>query len=94
LGYYLLGRAVGIELSPWYYFLFVPIVSVLLLLPSLGGLGIREGATMLLFQQVGVSEARALALALAYDVILLVHALIGASLYVLQGLIEARQQTH
>jgi glycosyltransferase 2 family protein len=93
LGYYLLGRAVGIDLSPWYYFLFVPIVSVLLLLPSLGGLGIREGATMLLFQQVGVSEARALALALAYDVVLLVHALIGASLYVLQGLVEARRQT-
>ena len=92
LGYYLLGRAVGIDLSPWYYFLFVPIVSVLLLLPSLGGLGIREGATMVLFQQVGVSEARALALALAYDVVLLSHALIGACLYVLQGLLEARQQ--
>lgn len=92
LGYYLLGRAVGIDLSAWYYFLFVPIVSVLLLLPSLGGLGIREGATMLLFQQVGVSEARALALALAYDVVLLVHALIGAGLYVLQGLMEARRQ--
>jgi len=92
LGYYLLGRAVGIDLSPWYYFLFVPVVSVLLLLPSLGGLGIREGATMLLFQQVGVSEARALALALAYDVILLVHALIGACLYVIQGILETRQQ--
>jgi hypothetical protein len=92
MGYYLLGQAVGIDLSPWYYFLFVPIVSVLLLLPSLGGLGIREGATMVLFQQVGVSEARALALALAYDVVLLIHALIGACLYVLQGLLEARRQ--
>jgi hypothetical protein len=92
MGYYLLGQAVGIDLSPWYYFLFVPIVSVLLLLPSLGGLGIREGATMVLFQQVGVSEARALALALAYDVVLLIHALIGAFLYVLQGLLEARRQ--
>jgi glycosyltransferase 2 family protein len=90
--YYLLGRAVGIDLSLWYYFLFVPVISVLLLLPSVGGLGIREGATVLLLRQVGVSEPRGLALALAYDVIRLTEALIGACLYVLQGIYEARNK--
>ena len=47
-GYYLLGLAVGIELSLWYYFLFVPIISAALMVPSVGGLGIREWATVLL----------------------------------------------
>ncbi|MCL7453730.1 MAG: flippase-like domain-containing protein [Anaerolineae bacterium] len=90
--YYLLGQAVGLDLSLWYYLLFVPVISVLLLIPSVAGLGIREGATILLFQQVGVSEPRALALALAYDAIRLTEGLIGAGLYVLQGLVEARRQ--
>jgi uncharacterized protein (TIRG00374 family) len=91
LGYYLLGQAVGIELSLWYYFLFVPIISVLLMVPSVGGLGIREGATVLLFRQVGVPEPQALALALAYDVTLLIIALIGSIIYLIQGVREARQ---
>lgn len=85
LGYYVLGRAVGIDLSLWYYFLFVPLISALLLLPSVGGLGIREGSTVLLFSQMG-DESRAAALALAYDLTLLITALIGAVLYIVQGL--------
>ena len=91
LGYYLLGRAVGIGLSAWYYFLLVPIISALLMIPSVGGLGIREGGTVLLFSQVGASEHQALALALAYDLTLLVIALIGAGTYIIQGIWEARQ---
>lgn len=91
LGYYLLGRAVGIGLSPWYYFLLVPIISVLLMVPSVGGLGIREGGTVLLFSQVGAGEHQALALALIYDLTLLVTGLIGAVLYILQNMREARQ---
>ena len=89
-GYFLLGLAVGIDLSLWYYFLFVPIISAALLVPSVGGLGIREWATVLLFVQVGVSEPHALALALAYDVTLLINGLTGATIYVVQGILEAR----
>ena len=90
-GYYLLGLAVGIDLSLWYYFLFVPIISAALLVPSVGGLGIREWATVLLFVQVGVPESQALALALAYDIVLLINGLIGAAIYVIQGALGARQ---
>jgi uncharacterized protein (TIRG00374 family) len=91
LGYYLLGVAVGFDLSVWYYFLFVPIISALLMLPSVGGLGIREGATVFLFQRVGVDSSRALALALAYDVTLLVIGLTGAVIYLVQSMQEARK---
>jgi len=91
LGYYLLGLAVGVELSGWYYFLFVPIISAALMVPSVGGLGIREWATVFLFKQVGVPEAQALALALAYDVTLLINGLLGALVYILQGMREARK---
>jgi hypothetical protein len=85
-GYYLLGLAVGIDLPLWYYFLLVPIISVVLMIPSVGGLGVREGTTVLLFTQVGVSEPQALALALAYLVALWLISLSGGVLYLVQGM--------
>jgi hypothetical protein len=85
LSNYFLGRAVGIDLSLWYYFLFVPIISALLMVPSIGGLGVREAGYVVLFSQAGVDRDHGLALALAYDATLLVSGLIGALIYILQG---------
>jgi uncharacterized membrane protein YbhN (UPF0104 family) len=90
VGNYLLGVAVGIDLSLWYYFLFVPIISVLLMVPSVGGLGIREGAYVFLFGQV-TGRDYAVALALAYDLTLVISGLIGAIVYLIQGTREARE---
>jgi hypothetical protein len=90
VGNYLLGVAVGIDLSLWYYFLFVPIISVLLMVPSVGGLGIREGAYVFLFGQV-TGRDYAVALALAYDLTLVISGMIGAIVYLIQGMREARQ---
>lgn len=91
-GYYLLGLAVGVDLHFWYYFLFVPIISAALLIPSVGGLGVREGITVILFTQVGVPESAALALGLAYLITLWITALIGGALYFTQGLRGVRRQ--
>jgi uncharacterized protein (TIRG00374 family) len=91
VGYYLLGLAVGIDLSIGYYFLFVPIISAALMIPSVGGIGIREGITVLLFSQVGVAEAQALALAVVYDVVLLANGLIGGAVYLIQGMRGTRR---
>ena len=91
LGYYLLGLAVGIDLALRHYFLLVPIISAVLLVPSVGGLGVRENTTVLLLRQVGADEPQALALALAYDITLCITALIGAAVYFIQGMLEARQ---
>jgi uncharacterized protein (TIRG00374 family) len=85
LAVYLLGLAVGIELSLWYYFLFVPIISAVLMVPSIGGLGVREAAFVVLFAQVGVDRNQALALGLAYDAVLLATGLIGVIIYIVQG---------
>jgi len=92
LVYYLLGVSVGVDLSFGYYLLFVPVISVLLVVPSVGGLGIREGATVLLFSRVGVPESQALALALAYDVLLVASALIGGIVYIRQGMAGLRRR--
>ena len=67
-------------------FFFVPIISAVLMVPSVGGLGVREGATVFLLTQAGVSESQAFALALAFDITLLVNGSIGAIIYIMQGL--------
>jgi uncharacterized protein (TIRG00374 family) len=89
-GYYFLGQAVGIDVSLARYLLLVPVISALLMVPSIGGLGVREGATVLLFTQMGTTESQALALAVAYDFTLIVNGLIGACIYILQGMRGAR----
>jgi uncharacterized protein (TIRG00374 family) len=88
---YLLGLAVGIDLSLWYYFLFVPIISAVLMVPSIGGLGVREAAYVILFGQVGVDRGHALALALAYLATMVFAGLIGAVIYIIQGVRGVRR---
>jgi uncharacterized protein (TIRG00374 family) len=63
--YYTVARAAGFEL-PWLSFLLVvPVVEVLVLLPlSFGGLGVREGAFIVLFAPFGLGMNDALSLAL------------------------------
>jgi len=92
VGYSLLGLAVGIDLPIGYYFLLVPIISAALMIPSVGGLGIREGITVLLFRQVGVPEGQALAMAVVYDIILLTNGFIGAIIYLIQGIRGTRRR--
>lgn len=89
----LLARAVGVHVPVAYFFLFVPIVAFTNLLPSLGGLGLREGAYVFLFTQVGVDHDHALALALARDMTLLGLGLIGALIYVVQSALASRRKT-
>jgi uncharacterized protein (TIRG00374 family) len=53
--HYLVARSLGITLSPAYFFLFVPVLAALSALPvSINGLGVREGAGVVLFGLVGV----------------------------------------
>lgn len=59
----LVARALGISLDPAYFFLFVPLLAVIVSLPiSLNGIGVREGAGIVLFGLVGVGRAAAFSL--------------------------------
>ncbi|MGB9301356.1 MAG: lysylphosphatidylglycerol synthase transmembrane domain-containing protein, partial [Anaerolineae bacterium] len=59
---YLIALALGMRISPWYFLIFIPIISFLLTLPvSLSGLGVREGGYVLLFGQAGVPSSLAFA---------------------------------
>jgi len=52
-----IGWSLGIDIALVHYLVFVPIAGMMLILPvSLGGLGVREGTYIMLFEQVGVPQ--------------------------------------
>lgn len=77
------GWAVGAQATLIQYAIFIPITSIVLLLPiSFGGLGVREGTYMQLFQSVGVPEETGLAMSLlVYTIGNLCTGLIGGFVY-------------
>jgi uncharacterized protein (TIRG00374 family) len=83
---YLVALGLGINVSPWYFFIFVPIIAFLLTLPvSFSGLGVREGGYILLFGQAGVSSSLAFALSLCVYATAVATGLVGGLLYAFQG---------
>ncbi len=63
----LAARSIGVEISPLYFFIFMPIIWIIMTIPiSLSGLGVREGAFIFFFSQVGVTNSDAIAISLLY----------------------------
>ncbi|MBI3077732.1 MAG: flippase-like domain-containing protein [Deltaproteobacteria bacterium] len=84
--FYGLSLALRQEIPLAAFCLFIPLGVLAGMLPiSLGGLGVREGAFVLLFTRVGVSPAGALALSLAWFLMVLAAGLIGGGIFVLTG---------
>jgi uncharacterized protein (TIRG00374 family) len=85
LFFYSLGRGLRLGMSAWHYFVIVPITVVVSLLPvSINGLGIREGALVILTGALGtgVLPAEAVVLGLLSSAISLVVSLPGAFFYI------------
>ena len=60
----MLGTGLHAPIPTAYYWIFVPMVSLLTLLPvSVNGMGVREGGVVLFLAPLGVPQATALTLA-------------------------------
>jgi len=83
---YCLGRALGIELPLASYFLLIPIVLLVMLLPiTVSGLGTSQWAFDYLFGHAGVASAHAVALSVLFVALNIVGNLPGSILYALGG---------
>jgi uncharacterized protein (TIRG00374 family) len=81
---YCLGRAIGIDLGLAAYFVFIPLIVLVMQLPiSVSGLGTGQAAADWLFGQAGVPSAEAVALSLLFIALGVVGNLPGAALYAL-----------
>lgn len=81
---YLIGRALDLDV-PWsYYFVTVPIIWLITMLPiSINGMGVRESAFVLFFVAAGVSNADAIVLGFLGFAQIISTSLLGGALYVL-----------
>ncbi len=87
----LVARAFALQVSAWYFLLFIPITVLALLVPiSIGGLGVRENIYVALFGQVGLITAQATVLSLGVYSLDVVTGLVGGVLYLMIGLAGMR----
>jgi glycosyltransferase 2 family protein len=78
----LVARALGIGTPLTYFFLFVPLLAVIVSLPiSLNGIGVREGAGIILFGLVGVQRAPAFSLQFTTYLVGVAVSLIGMLIF-------------
>ncbi|MEK7817906.1 MAG: lysylphosphatidylglycerol synthase transmembrane domain-containing protein [Actinomycetota bacterium] len=79
---YVLALSLEIHVSPIFFFLFIPVVMAVGMIPiSLNGIGMREGATVFLFSQVGVSTAESFSLSVLCSLVMTVISLAGGVFY-------------
>jgi len=89
---YVVARAFGVNLPLGIFVTFAPILSMSLLLPSVGGLGVREEAHRLLYGTVNVTDTLAVAMSLTtFGVQTLLPGVVGAVLYMLEGAAALRR---
>ena len=77
------ARALGMDVPIVYFFLFVPLLAVIVSLPiSLNGIGVREGAGVVLFGLVGVERAQAFSLQFVTYLVAVAVSLLGGLVFV------------
>ena len=76
----ILIKSIGSGISAFDILLRMPIISVTSLLPSINGLGLREGATVLLFGPL-IGKANAFAVSILVIALLLISSVIGGLIY-------------
>ena len=83
---YYVALAFGVNISMWYFWVYVPITSVITMIPiSLNGLGLREMGYVALFTQAGVPRQVAFSMSLTIYSFTVISGLIGGVIYVVRG---------
>ncbi|MFH0935313.1 MAG: lysylphosphatidylglycerol synthase transmembrane domain-containing protein [Candidatus Omnitrophota bacterium] len=83
LAFFIIALSLGVRLNIIYFFIFLPIISAITLLPvSIGGLGLRDAMTIFFFAKAGMSQGSAFAMSLLSFLFILLCGIIGGLIYV------------
>ena len=66
---YWLALSLGADINFWKFFILIPVISIVSMAPSIGGLGVREASVLYLFSRY-LSPERAFALTLLMDIVI------------------------
>jgi len=90
----LLARALGLRVPLAFFFVFVPVVNILGMVPvSFSGIGVREGGYWFFLAQVGVARSAALALGLLSSAVVLATGLLSGLVFLVSKPPTAARQT-
>ena len=79
---WLVGRALGLPVPGAYYWILVPMVTLLTLLPiSVNGMGVREGGMAVFLKPLGIDEGSALTLGFLWFAVFTAASLVGGGVY-------------
>lgn len=87
--HYILARSLGVYISPKVFFIIVPVIAIITMIPSIGGLGVRE-VGLIYFLSHYMAAERSLALSLLLDILIYGYCLLGGIGYVLKGGLKAK----
>lgn len=81
--YYLAAESLGVHVEPVYFFILVPVIMVFSVIPvSIGGLGVRDTACVVLLGKIGIAAEKAFALSLINFGFILIVGIMGGLVYV------------
>ncbi|MFH0826784.1 MAG: lysylphosphatidylglycerol synthase transmembrane domain-containing protein [Candidatus Omnitrophota bacterium] len=84
LTFFVIAQAIGLDIHLVYFFIFLPVIGAITLLPiSIGGLGLREATTTFFFAKVGVDSYLAVTMSLLNSFFIFVCGGLGGLIYVL-----------
>jgi uncharacterized protein (TIRG00374 family) len=83
---FLIGISLGIHVSIGYYFLFVPIISLISSLPiSISGIGVRESSFVYFFLKIGILQADSMSLSIIFFSLGVISGLMGGIIYLMSS---------
>lgn len=81
---YTLAQSLDIKIELGYLFLVVPFTIILTMLPSINGVGVRDGGYIFLLSKIGIPAAAAISLSFMNVIIPLLLSLYGGVLFLIQ----------
>jgi uncharacterized protein (TIRG00374 family) len=81
---YWLAVSLGADINYWKFFILIPVIAIVSMAPSIGGLGVREASVLYLFSRYLAPE-RALALTLLMDIMIYSFSIGSGSWYAFRG---------
>ena len=84
LVYYFFAQAIGLDIKIIYFLIFVPVISAFSVIPiSIGGLGVRDTASVVLFTKIGITTTKAFTLSLLNFGAMFIIGILGGGVYVI-----------
>lgn len=84
IAHYWLALSLGAQISMWLFFILIPLLAVVSMAPSVGGLGVREAGIVYFFSRYMASE-RAFALSLLLDILLYGYSFAAGIVFSIRG---------